>query len=121
MLEKETITLRETRKTYFPSKDGERSSKIGSNKSKMKCFFCKKPGHHIKDCKARIAKDSRKIKKANKCCYQFNKLYVVALFIKKCKDFTWCMLILKQHNTCHMMLTMHSPTIKHVKKAKWSI
>jgi hypothetical protein len=63
MLEKETSTLIETRKTYFPSKDGKRSSKISSNKSKMKCFFCKKLGHHMKDCKARIGKASRKSKR----------------------------------------------------------
>jgi hypothetical protein len=60
---KTTSTLIETRKTYFPSKDGEGSAKIGFNKSKMKCFFCKKLGHHIKDCKARIAKDSRNSKR----------------------------------------------------------
>jgi hypothetical protein len=71
MLEKETSTLIETRKdTSHLKMEKERNKshqkmekghliKIGFNNSKMKCFFCKKPGHHIKDYKARITKDSR--------------------------------------------------------------
>jgi len=45
-------------KKIFPSKGDEGYSKVGFNKSKVKCFFCKKLGHHIKDCKVRIVEKS---------------------------------------------------------------
>lgn len=60
ILEKETSTLIETKKdTSHLKMEKGHLIKIGFNNSKMKCFFCKKPGHHIKDYKARITKDSR--------------------------------------------------------------
>lgn len=57
---KRNFNINRNQKRYFPSKDGEgHLIKIDFNNSKMKCFFCKKLGHHIKDYKARITKDSR--------------------------------------------------------------
>jgi hypothetical protein len=41
----------------FTSKDGEDTSKFGG-KNKLKCFYYKKHGHIIKDCKTRITTKS---------------------------------------------------------------
>jgi hypothetical protein len=43
---------------YFPPRDGTTTSYQFFDKKKVKCFYCKKLGHLIKDCKKRRAEEA---------------------------------------------------------------
>ena len=66
-----------------------------------KCFYCKKPGHHIKDCRARIATEKGTNTRQTSLATTDNKLYVVASKTQGHINSTWYVDSGATQHMCH--------------------
>ena len=66
-----------------------------------KCFYCKKPGHHIKDCRARIAAEKSNNARQTNLATTNNKLYVVASKTQGHINSTWYVDSGATQHMCH--------------------
>ncbi len=63
MLEKEISTIAETKKKSSHLKTERERDVSPIKRSKMKCFFHKKQGHHIRDCKIKMVDECIKFRR----------------------------------------------------------
>ena len=69
--------------------------------TEKKCFYCKKPGHHIKDCRARIAAEKGNNTRQTSLATTDNKLYVVASKTQGHINSTWYVDSGATQHMCH--------------------
>jgi len=63
-----------------------------------RCFYCKKFGHLIQDCRTRIAAEN---KKQSNMVIKPNRLYVAALITNKISTSTWYVDLGVTQHMCH--------------------
>ncbi|KAG0600944.1 hypothetical protein M758_11G072700 [Ceratodon purpureus] len=69
--------------------------------AEKKCFYCKKPGHHIKDCRARIAAEKARNTRQTNLATTDNKLYVVVSKNQGHVNSTWYLDSGATQHMCH--------------------
>ena len=90
-----------TYKKFSNSKDESSSQPFEKKKNysvDKKCFYCKKPGHLIQDCRTRIAAKKRK---QSNMVVKPNRLYVVALITNEMSTSTWYVDSGATQHMCH--------------------